>query len=70
MAAFERDRALDEGGRGHAVEGVVDLDRVEDAGVEREHRLGGDLLRVEPALPLGIVVAGGADVNHLITLSC
>ena len=48
-------------GRGHPVEGVVDLDGVEALGVVREHLRRGELLGVEAALPGRVAEAAGAD---------
>ena len=44
-----------------AVEGVVDLDGREPLGVVRQHLRRRHRLRIEAALPLGIVVAGRTD---------
>jgi hypothetical protein len=46
----------------HPIERVVDLDRGEFRGVEREAVLVRELLRIEEALPLLERVTGGSDV--------
>ena len=47
----------------HPVEGVVDFDRRKPLGIEREHLVSAELIRVEVAAPFGIVVAGRPHVN-------
>ena len=44
-----------------AIERVVDLDRLEALGVVRQHLRRRELLRIEAALPFGVVVARGSD---------
>src|SRR5262249_28846235 len=51
-------------GVGHPVERVVDLHRGKALRVVRQHLAGGELLRIEGASPLRIVVARRADTNH------
>src|SRR5207253_10900161 len=43
---------------------VVDRHRPKPLRVVGEHLAGGELLRIEGAAPLGVVVAGGADTDH------
>src|SRR5215470_5501705 len=50
--------------RRHAIERIVDLDRVEMPGVEAQHLAGGELLRIERALPFFIRVAARSS-QHL-----
>ena len=49
----------------HPVERVVDLDRRKTRGVVRQHLRRGEIGGIETSLPLGVVVAGGADPNHV-----
>src|SRR5215510_14038480 len=51
-------------GVGHPVERVVDLHRGKAFRVVRQHLAGGELLRIESASPLRVVVARRADANH------
>src|SRR5262249_46697595 len=53
--------AAQQRGRRHAIEGVVDLDGTEHAGVERQHAARGLLLGVEGSAPGGITEARRAD---------
>src|SRR5262249_36972519 len=48
----------------HPIEGVVDLHRREARRVVRQHLRGGELLGVEAAPPLGVVVAGCPDPHR------
>src|SRR6185312_10492047 len=57
------DPALDGGAGGEAVEGVVDLDRVEVLGVEAEPGALRDALRIEELAPVGVDPARAADVD-------
>ena len=56
---------LEHGIGGKPAEGVVDLHRREHARIVRQHLLGGKIGWIEMPLPLGIVVAGRADPDHV-----
>ena len=57
-------------GVGHAVEGVVDLHRVEALRVKRQHLRGRQVFRIEASLPFFVAVAAGPDADaHRVTIA-
>ena len=55
-------------GLGHAIEGVVDLDRLEPLGVVTQHLLVRQFLRIEAPLPFLVGVAARADLDLHATI--
>src|SRR6266498_5142186 len=58
------------GGLGHAIERVVDLDRSKTLAVEAEHLLVRQALGIKRAFPFLVGIAAGADVEVHRPLTC